>query len=181
MSKVYLDMDDTLVDFAGGLRVFNSQHDLDISRLDIPREKWTLKQVEGDKFVVDCMNTPGFFRNLPMMEGADKLWVAAGKPYVLTAWPKTTNDRDRVKREKREWITDMFGEIPDDRFIYCSREDKALHAATFYEGYQMTQNTLVDDMESNIKAWIKAGGRGILFRNMEQAINDLKGHNFDVV
>lgn len=177
MSKVYLDMDDVLVDFTGGLKVFNTDHDFDKSRLDVHESKWNVKQVAGDKFVVDCMNTEGFFKNLPMMEGAEKLWDTAGTPYVLTAWPKTTNDRERIGREKREWIEEYFGEISDDRFIFCSREDKKKYAwsgSAVQGNYTGDGHILVDDMESNIEAWAMAGGYGVLFRNMTQAISDLE-------
>lgn len=163
MSKIYLDMDQVLVDFNKGLEEFNIINDTMF--IHKPRNEWSKREIALDRAVVDCMNTPGFFRNLPMMEGADRLWVQAGRPIVLTAWPKTTDDRDRIRREKREWLTEYFGELPEDRFIYCSREDKAKYAPG---------NILVDDMVANIEAWNKAGGDGILFINSEQAINDLK-------
>lgn len=173
MSKVFLDMDDVLVDFTGGLKEFNSHHILDKRHLDVPENKWNVKQIAGDKFVVDCMNTDGFFRNLPMMGGAERLWAMAGTPYVLTAWPKTTDDKSKIGKEKRDWIEYHFGQIPDDRFIYCSREDKAKYACED-NLVHLEQNILVDDMESNIEAWAIAGGNGILFRNMTQAIFDLQ-------
>lgn len=168
-------MDDVLVDFEGGLKAFNTAHDIDPARLDIHRSQWTIKQIEGDKFVVDCMNTKGFFRNLRMKEGADRLWMISGPMTVsvLTAWPKTCNDKERVGLEKREWIEENFGQINDSRFIYCAREDKAKYASSWKGGYQTDMNILVDDMESNIRAWEKNGGIGILFRNMQQAIEDL--------
>jgi len=181
-------MDDVLVDFEGGLKAFNTAHDIDPARLDIHRSQWTIKQIEGDKFVVDCMNTKGFFRNLKMKEGADRLWMIAGPMTVsvLTAWPTTCNDKERVGLEKREWIEENFGQIHDGRFIYCARDDKANYA-TYHKlvkqnepcnagtltQWDPTPNILVDDMESNIKAWEKNGGIGILFRNMQQAIEDL--------
>jgi 5'(3')-deoxyribonucleotidase len=173
--RIYLDMDDVLVDFEGGLKAFNTSHDIDPARLDIHRDHWTIKQIEGDKFVVDCMNTKGFFRNLKMKEGADRLWMMAGPMTVsvLTAWPTTCNDKERVGLEKREWIEENFGQIHDGRFVYCAREDKSKYAASWKEGYQTGMNVLVDDMESNIKAWEKNGGIGILFKNMQQAVEDL--------
>lgn len=163
MSKVYLDMDDTLVDFRGGLAKFNITHERYFHMT--PRSQWTPLQKKLDKVTVDCMNTPNFFRNLPLIDGAIDLWKTAKHPYILTAWPKTCLDRERVKREKREWLYDNFGEVSDDRFIYCAREDKAKYAPG---------NILVDDMVANIEAWEKAGGIGILFTNSNQAISDLK-------
>lgn len=162
-SKVFLDMDNVLVDFNKGLEEFNIVND--VAFIHKPRSEWTELQIKLDKAVVDCMNTPGFFRGLPMMEGADKLWSMAGKPYVLTAWPATSKDRQGIGNEKREWIEEYFGQLPEDRFIYCSREDKAKYAIG---------NILVDDMESNCQSWTDAGGEAILFKNANQALNDLQ-------
>lgn len=167
MSKIYLDMDQVLIDFNKGLEEFNIINDTMF--IHKPKSEWSKREIALDRAVVDCMNTPNFFRNLPMMVGADRLWVQAGRPYVLTAWPKTTNDRDRIRREKRESLTDYFGEVSDDRFIYCAREDKQKYATS--GDYS---NILVDDMQSNIQAWERAGGIGILFINSDQAVSDLK-------
>lgn len=167
-------MDDVLVDFSGGLKKFNIINNSQF--IHKPKNEWTALQIELDKQVQDCMNTPGFFRDLPMNKGADKLWVKAANPYILTAWPKTTKDRDRVGREKREWIEDKFGAIPENRFIYCSREDKAKYAIKYTGEVSplFNRNILVDDMIDNCEAWERSGGIAILFKHMEQACSDLK-------
>lgn len=187
--KIYLDMDDCLVGFSKGLETFNLKNETTF--IHKPRSEWTELQIRLDKAVCDCMNTEGFFRSLPMMPGADKLWAMSGKPYVLTAWPTTARDRDMIGREKREWIEEYFGVIPDDRFIYCSREDKAKYAEELIEstkyGTVYHPNILIDDMESNCQAWADAGGEAIIFKDMNKAINDLQhllhkeSVHFDVV
>lgn len=168
--RIFLDMDGTIVDFDKGLYEFNIRNDT--SFLHRPRSEWTPLEIKLDKEVVDCMNTPGFFRDLPMMPGADKLWMLAKRPYILTAWPKTCNDKSRVGREKREWIYEHFGEVSDDRFIYCAREDKSKYAIT--DNYPWpSSNVLIDDMVNNCEAWERSGGIAIQYRNMNEAINDL--------
>lgn len=165
-------MDGVLVDFNRGLEEFNIINDQKF--IHKPRSQWTPLQIKLDREVVDCMNTPGFFLNLPVMPGAFDLWKAAGSwPHVLTAWPQTTNDRARVANEKYSWIEKTFGTHPDTRFICCAREDKAKYASE--EGFLWpSPNILVDDLEANCEAWTAAGGLAIFYKNSEQAVSDLR-------
>lgn len=179
MPKVYLDMDGVLADFDKALVENNIPlyRDSRLLKQNIDKSQWTQDEKERDLRVQELMSRPGFFRNLSFMEGADRLWITAGKPIVLTARPKKIDTANRVRDEKREWITDYFGEVPEDRFICCLRSEKANYALG---------NILVDDLEWNCSEWIKAGGDAIHFKNMDQAISDLKrmlntGTHFDVV
>ncbi len=185
MTKIYLDQDDTLFDFMKGLEAFNVKNaHLTKEYLHLPRNEWPKNILDIDKGVVDCMNEPGFFKDLPVMEGAKSLWFTAnllGDVYVLTAWPKTCNDVTRVAREKYTSIKRNFGEFPDSKFICCAREDKVKYATdTWYldrssgDRVEIKFNILIDDMKANIEAWQKAGGIGILFKDSYQAIHDLR-------
>lgn len=165
--KVYLDMDGVLADFDGALYNEGVIIDRDDNRLmkqHLDKSQWTDKERNTDAKVQVCMSRSGFFRELDIMKGAEKLWAIAGNPIVLTARPKKEDPNNRVCKEKREWITEYFGSIPDDRFICCVRSEKKDYA----EG-----NILVDDLEWNCSEWKKAGGTAIHFKNMEQAIKDL--------
>lgn len=196
--KIFIDLDDVLVDFTGGLEKFNIQNET--AFIHLPKDQWTPMQIRLDKQVIDCMNTPGFFKYLPPKEGCLDLWREAARispPYILTAWPKTTNDIPRIIEEKRFWV-EWYLEGPlegihpmgiRDRFICCSREDKSKYARTgdWWEewvnddgNYQDflhlgEENILIDDLPDNIDRWDEAGGIGILYRNAEQAIADLIG------
>ena len=184
MTKIYLDMDDVLVDFSGGLEAFNIKNDS--AFIHKPRSEWTLAQKKLDRAVVDCMNTPGFFLTLPPKKGYRDLWKTAeelfGSPYTLTAWPKTTKDIPRIKEEKLEWMCREIGPQVFDNFICCAREDKAKYAWEGHvpsktvggQGWVGDSNILVDDMEANIHAWEAAGGIGILYTSAEQAIAELR-------
>lgn len=185
--KIFLDMDDTLVDFMKGIKEWNI-HNAHITKdyLHLPRDQWPENVLAVDGAVIDCMNTPNFFRDLPPMEGYHKLWSEANKlaeTFVLTAWPKTCRDIPRVKSEKNYWCHSLLSRFEDSQFICCAREDKAKYAweghvpnprGTGGQGWVGDSNVLIDDLEANISAWEKAGGIGILFKNSEQAINDLK-------
>ena len=172
-------MDGVLADFDGELIRRGMIIDRSNDRLNkghIPKSEWTEGEKERDEIIKEFMSIPGFFRNLEMIEGADKLWEVAGNPTVLTARPKRHDTADRVRNEKRDWITQYFGEIPDDGFICCLRSEKANYATEHGGvGYGWTiRNILVDDLEWNCTEWEKAGGIAIHFRNINQAIKDLK-------
>lgn len=190
---IFLDMDQVLVDFNKGLEAFNIKNDT--AFIHKPKSEWTALQVKLDKDIQDCMNTPGFFRDLPPMEGFHELYAEAeklGDVKILTAWPKTTHDRKRIGKEKFDWLNEFLPEIWEEDFIYCAREDKALYAKTTFDnpnkgkpwfrgGYDKdkrnwvtTPNILIDDMISNCEAWTAAGGVSVLFENTPQSINALK-------
>lgn len=173
MTKIYLDLDNVLVDFNKGLEAFNLKNDTTF--IHKPRSEWTALQIKLDREVVDCMNTEGFFLNLPPMPGYWDLWRAAGSwPFILTAAPKTCKDPERVGIEKKMWCDKYLGPLPPNRFIYCEREEKKDYASTFRSRYEQDQNILVDDMENNCKEWEDAGGLAIQYRNHTQAVSDLR-------
>lgn len=174
--KIYIDQDDVLADFSGGLGEFNIRNETDF--IHLPKSEWTSLQKKLDRQVVDCMNTPGFFQGLPVKEGAKELWDTAcglGTVYVLTAWPKTTKDIPRIVTEKKNWIDWYMGDI-GDRFICCPREDKSKYAFGRSRSPMMDDrpNILIDDLPDNIERWNAAGGIGILYKDVNQAINELK-------
>jgi len=178
MSKVYLDMDGVLADFdkaliENGISLFKDSR---LLKQEVSKKDWTKEELDRDSKVHHLMSQPGFFRNLEMMTGADQLWVTAGKPIVLTARPKNDESAHRVCKEKREWIEEYFGQIPEDRFICCLRSEKSFYASTSMTRYtgEPHPNILVDDLEWNCLEWKEAGGIAIHFKTMDQAIRDLK-------
>ena len=177
MTKVYLDMDGVLADFDRGLREGYGIENCHIN-YQTPNDQKTPEQWDLVYKIRKCMSTPGFFSSLPMMEGALGLWNVVSTPYVLTAVPGQGAD-EMVAKEKREWIIKHFGELPQDRVITCLRPEKAAYAESFdptwYKGVSKpVSNILVDDIEANVEQWKEAGGIGILFVTMEQAIRDLE-------
>lgn len=176
--RVYLDQDGVLADFNRGLL---DGHGI-VNCAKNYATKWGDKSSEQRKLaqeVVKAMEVPGFFENLPMMEGADKLWMIAGPSdcIVLTALPNLSCDA-RVAREKRNWLDRHFGQLPENRVITCLKSEKSNYATTFDDvsdppyAYDVP-NILVDDDEGNCSRWGKAGGISIHFKNMQQAIEDL--------
>jgi hypothetical protein len=171
MTKLFLDMDGVLVDFDRGLEEFNIVNNTR-DYLHLPKSKWPKYIVKNDREIIDCMNFPGFFAKLPPMAGYKELLGLHLSPFVLTAWPKTCNDRQRVENEKRGWLRD-YTDNTQDRMIYCSREDKQKYAIEINGPYQIGTNLLIDDMESNCDQWERAGGYALLYRP-EQHDNVIK-------
>lgn len=160
-------MDDTLVDFQEGLRRFNVFNNQGLYH-HLPQSEWTTEQIKTDGKIVDCMNTKDFFLDLPPKEGFQELWKRANKDrngYILTAYPKTCNDKARVAAEKLSWCLVYLEGFRTNQFIYCSREAKA--------SYSDYGQILIDDLKPNIEAWERSNGTGILFKSSEQAIEEL--------
>lgn len=187
--KVYLDQDGVLADFDRGLL---EGHGIKNCKKNYATP-WEHKSSEQRKIahdVIKAMEVEGFFQNLPVMKDAHKLWMIAGPSscIVLTAVPNLSCDA-RIAREKRIWIEDNFGHVPDNRFIACLKSEKALYATSDYcvdrsdrtrypiiknnRVFWREANILVDDDEGNCSRWREAGGIAILFENMDDTIKIL--------
>lgn len=169
MDNVLADFDKALI--ANGISLFRDSR---LLKQEVNKKNWTKEELDRDSKVHHLMSQPGFFRNLEMMTGADQLWITAGKPIVLTARPKNDESAHRVCNEKREWIEEYFGQIPEDRFICCLRSEKSNYAWGVDVLGPRYPNILVDDLEWNCREWEEAGGIAIHFKTMDQAIRDLK-------
>lgn len=136
IEKIYLDMDGVLVDYLANF---------------IPLGK--------DKIDEEDIRN-GFFRDLPVLDGAFELmeycqYFSPNKVEILTSLgcklPKEVSD------QKQAWLESHF-QIKrfENRFnsVYHSKE-KAYYAAP--------NILLIDDREKSINPFIKSGGMGILY------------------
>lgn len=117
-----------------------------------------LKYISADK--------PGFFLNLPVMNGAQELItgivkMTGKKPVVLTA-PVDSNSA-RCEAEKREWINKNFPGMFQG-FI-CTQEK---------EKYANSNAVLIDDRTKYTSKFVASGGNAILFKTTSQALMDLE-------
>lgn len=157
MRRIWLDMDGVLADFDG---FFLSS--FGIATKDVTKkEMW--KAIHGHD---------EFFYNLPMMEGAKELYIAAisstelaADVYILTS--AGSSNYMHVAEQKKRWIQKH---IDHNVTVIAVREgaDKAA----------MVQNKgdiLVDDWRKNCEAWEAVGGLAVKYENATQAIADLEG------
>ena len=90
---------------------------------------------------------------------------------VLTGCP--ISDFDRAVMQKKRWVKKHFGDL---EVIACLSREKVSHI-------RAAGDILIDDWQGNISKWNKVGGRGILYRNVDQVLTqflkivDLHGRN----
>ena len=148
--QLFVDSDGVLAHYNRNVVNFFGKHPRDVST----EELWLLVNSE-----------PNFWPSMPIKDGAKKLWefLKPYNPIVITGCPK--DDYENAAKHKTEWIKKTFGDHV--QVITCLAKDKQNHMIA-------PGDILIDDFKSNIKRWNKAGGRGIWFRNVDQAIAEFK-------
>ena len=161
INKIFVDMDGVLADFEKGIELpmflngpFTNKDDYDSRKKEL-----------SDK---------GLFAALPPMPGMELLvnylkntgihWE------ILTA--SGAINRPVVVRDKTIWVNKHIHPKP----IVTSTlrgADKAVYARP--------SHILIDDRKSNIDAWTKAGGIGILHTTAENTIEELKSHGISAI
>lgn len=120
--------------------------------------------LDDDILWLNVNATDDFWTTLPLMSDWHILWnfIKDYNPIFLTGCP--SSGYDMAVAGKREYILKHTGEIP---VITCLSKNKQHHM--FSRG-----DILIDDMKKNIKRWEAAGGVGILHKNAEDTIEQLK-------
>lgn len=122
--------------------------------------------VHGDPLIWDYINADHgkFWGGMPLKAGAMEMWEAFKpfNPRFITGCPKI--GYEEAEAHKRVWLKQHFGNV---EVVTCLSRDKQVHM-------RAPGDVLLDDRSSNIKRWVKAGGVGILYRNHEQAIRDVR-------
>ncbi|MBK1666591.1 hypothetical protein CKO28_00855 [Rhodovibrio sodomensis] len=171
---IYLDLDGVMADFDAGLRALGFDPDPALNR---SREELDADGQAQKERMYDLIREGDFYARLPLMAGAERLWSAVADldPVFLTAAPRfggTKSDPafQNAARHKRAWVDrQAFGPVSDDRFICTTSREKAL-----YVGYKPARRqVLIDDRESNTRAWADAGGLGILHTSVEDTLEAL--------
>ena len=148
--QTFVDCDGVIAYFNKNVVNFFNQHPAELKTEDM----WQLINAES-----------GFWPAMPVKDGAERLWAALA-PYnqiVITGCPK--DNYDAAAAHKVDWVKQHFGQ--NVRVITCLAKDKQNFMTA-------PGDILIDDFKSNIKRWIKAGGRGIWFHDADQAIADFK-------
>jgi len=149
---IYSDMDGVLVDFNERFKRFSN---------GIPPTEYEQK-FGKDKFweLVDGTGVR-FWVGMDWMSDGKQLWdyIKSYNPTLLSSPSRA----DHSKMGKRIW---RQRNLPSTKLILARAANK--------QNYADPNSILIDDRESNIDQWIKAGGIGILHTDTASTINKLK-------
>ena len=158
--KIYCDMDGVIADFEARFEHFAGLSP-DAYRAEITKKYG--KKMESKMFwdLIDNQIGVRFWRGIPWMPGGKDLWnyIKPYNPTLLTAPSRA--DSSRIG--KSLWVKDH---IPGSKIIFKQAEQKADLAEP--------NAILIDDREDTIMKWKSKNGIGILYKNTDQAINELK-------
>ena len=161
LRMIYFDMDGVLADFDRGVVELCGMRQLpqDESRTD-----------EEDALMWEKIREVGhFYDKLEPMPGAVEMFrkvydLFGAKCEILTGIPKPERGIVTSAEDKVAWTRRILSDKVKVNTV--ARKDKKL----FCTG---PDSILVDDLEKNITEWKAAGGTGILFRNAEQAMEEI--------
>ena len=160
---------------------------IEVSSEDLPEIYCDLDQVlvnfmkgadaaVGDSFVThdkearwNAVNqVKGFWPNLEWMPGAKRLYLMIAKynPHILSAY---TGRDPTSKIGKMKWVKKNT-KVKRGNIHLVLRSQKKDYATT--DG---KPNVLIDDYIKNIKEWEAAGGTGVVHKNVNSTIKQLKG------
>lgn len=157
--KFYVDMDDVLVDFRGGIRARGVNATGGSFYTNHP-STWTTEQRRAIEATNALCADETFWRELQPARGAFEILSACalrGDTFLLSALPMGDADKDMVRRVKLEWALNRLY-VPSHKVIVCERPEKAIYALC---SKRLTSNILVDDSPKNVQEWRQAGGVAI--------------------
>ncbi len=148
---LFLDLDGVFADFEGAVETLFRRPVAEVPK----REMWAR-----------IHRTRGFWSNLVLMPGADRLWdhCAPFDPTFLTG--VLPSDKTCVP-SKVEWVRRHFR---TDRVICCMAKDKPRHGSP--------GDVLVDDRPKNVAEWEAMGGLGVVHRDVDGTIAALRSLGF---
>ncbi|WP_249870483.1 5' nucleotidase, NT5C type [Oceanobacillus saliphilus] len=148
--SIAVDMDEVLADtFKKIVKTANDICNLSLSEVDVKGNRiWDFINKEQAKELRKAINTPGFFRDLEVIDSAVFAVKELSKHYdiyIATAAMEAPNSF----HDKYEWLMEHFPFLDPRYFIFCGNK-KVVHA-----------DYLIDDTVSQLDAFT---GEGILFK-----------------
>jgi hypothetical protein len=154
---IYVDMDGVLCDFLKSVSTIIKKDVKNFEDWSKIREKtWMLISKEG----VD------FWSNLEWKPDGKKLWfyIQKYKPNILSAYPIKSPNKEYAQKGKLIWIEKNLQNVNK---VYLVKGIEKQNFAT-------STSILIDDAKRNIEQWISKGGIGILHKNSNDTIKQLK-------
>jgi len=160
--KIYVDMDQVLVNFLLGVRRALGK-ELNDASLGTMEHRW--ERLRG---------VAGFWSSLEWMPNAQLIWdaVKGHDRHVLTAIPGKDLS-PTCTEEKITWCREQL--VLPASHVHCldSRAGKKYYACAPWAGAE--PNLLIDDHPTNVQEWRECGGLAILHRTVPETLAELKG------
>lgn len=180
--RIFVDMDGVLSDFDSHFKSYTNTPPEDfVLSLYKMQENIVGQRVSKDKLLqtTDLIfwkvisEMPDFWSTMTPIDGFKNLWqsVSAFDPIILTSIPLYPFVSWQAVLGKRQWIDKFISKHIRMYVTFFDHNYKKTYKHHFCQGLD---DILIDNTPENILAWQKAGGTGILFENVEQAIKDLK-------
>ena len=155
MPKIYCDMDGVLVDLLGSIK----------------RHLGTTKLNQGildDFFNSEAGQGTEFWADAGWESGGKQLWkyIKQYDPHILSACPSVCNKDIKVIKGKTVWCQKNLKIDPSKVHIVQRREKK---------DFAKKDVILIDEHSKNIREWEAAGGTGVVHKNVNSTIKELKG------
>jgi hypothetical protein len=157
---IYCDLDGVLCDFEGRFEHFTGMSP-DQYRAEMTKKYGEKKAVDMFWDLIDHEVGVRFWRGMSWMPGGKELWNYI-KPYKQTLLTAPSYHESSVDG-KKAWVEDHIKRTP---IIFKQADKKA--------DLSGPNKILIDDREDTIINWKHKNGIGILYKNTEQAINELK-------
>ena len=157
---IFCDMDGCLCNFEARFEHFTGLSP-DQYRAEMTKKYGEKKSLDMFWDVINHQVGMRFWRGMPWMPEGKDLWayIKQYKPILLTA----PSYHDSSKEGKQAWVQDH---IPGTKIIFKQADKKADLAGP--------NQILIDDREDTIMSWKSKNGIGILYKNTDQAISELK-------
>lgn len=154
---------------------FKSELELDPNNEDLKELKRIFNKYNNKVFSIAGIE--GFYANLELMDGAMEMFdqaaiITGKKPNILTAPVGNENNPNNPSvKEKRDWVNRHFG-------------DKVNHVEVTVDKGRVVKSKydiLIDDRQKYVNKFVNSGGSAILYKNANQAIEDLKNLYNDLI
>ena len=163
VKKIYFDMDGVLADFERGIR--------EICKVEpIAQDAKERYEEKEDIMWAKVKEAGHFYDMLEMMPGAKEMFDAVYEKYgdrceILTGIPKPRREIFSASEDKVNWVRRLLSDniivntvLRKEKQNFCTGKDCIL----------------IDDFTKNITEWTAMGGTGILFKNSEDALKQMK-------
>ena len=152
---IYLDLDEVLVDFNGGVR-----------KITGGLSKYEYVEKNGYDALWKLINSYGedWWANLEWTQDGTVLWsFLQNKRVKILTSASVRNTGILAVNGKKRWISNHIGDI----------EALIVNAARYKQQYARHGDILIDDTEKNIIEWKSKGGIGIHHKNSIESIDEL--------